>query len=236
MVENINKNKTNKTRILFRMISNDILLGKRISAGNSTVFIFVIILAFLFGLFFNNNPQIINIADITPILYLSTIVIASAMRLSSTFVYERENGILDLFVVSPLPKDILFVTKIISNFIFLFIVNFVSFISLALFLNLQVGYLMLNSFLVISFVLIPFSIIGTFVSSLMIQSQRNDVLFSSILIPLEMPVLLGTIYILSNLVSNQLFPIASLWYLALYTIFIFFISAYIFERVIDSYS
>ena len=235
----MNKKKNTKNNIrppILRLIVNDFRLIGRTGAGSSNVFVFVIILAFLFGLFFNSNPQITNVLEITPILYLSTIVIASAMRISSTLVYEREQGIINQFVVAPFSKDILFITKTISNFIFLFIVNIVYFAALTLFINTPVDYLMLNCFLVMSFILIPFSIIGTFVSIVMISAQKNDILFASILIPLEMPILLSAISTLSKLPNNYLFDVLSLLFLTLYTILIFFIGAYISERIMDPYS
>ena len=213
-----------------KLVKIDLKIERKNHTNTNIVIVFIFIMSFMFGMFFNGFYISIEPEIFMSLIYISIIVIASSMILSSIFLYEKETGVMDIITIMPIPKDLIFISKIITNLLFLFVANIATVIFLMLFINVEISYYVLNLFIAITFLLPAFSIIGTFVSSILFSKTKQDVLYSIIMIPLTIPILMSATTIIPNLSGTSFLNVFNFWFIFLYTALLFFISTYIFEK------
>ena len=149
----------------------------------------VLVVIFNFSLVINKD----NVTTLVPsLLWISTIFVGT-LGLSRTFAIEKENSAITAILISPVDRSILFLSKVISNFLYILIIQF---LLLFLFLFLFNINLSGDVFLLIAVMFLGalgFSALGTLFSTMSINTKLRELLLPVILFPVIIPVIINAV-------------------------------------------
>ena len=152
-------------------------------------FSIVLVVIFNFSLVINND----NIGYLVPSLLWISIIFVGTLGLSRTFAIEKENSAITGILLSPIDRSMLYLSKVISNLIYILITQFLLlFLFMVLFnINIkgEVGLLII----VMILGAIGFSTLGTLFSTMAINTKLRELLLPVILFPVIIPVIINAV-------------------------------------------
>ncbi|MCR4314728.1 MAG: heme exporter protein CcmB [Planctomycetes bacterium] len=139
----------------------------------------------------NNFPKA-NILPFVPAILWTTFLFSSTLGLSRSMARERENGALFGLFLSPIDPLALYLGKILSQVLFLTIVQVFVIATTEIFTDVpllaNLGWLLLVTVIVS----IGFTSVGTALAAITSSVKRQDVLLPVILFPLMIPILMAS--------------------------------------------
>ncbi len=152
-------------------------------------FSIVLVVIFNFSLVINNE----NISYLVPSLLWISIIFVGTLGLSRTFAIEKENSAITGILLSPIDRSMLYLSKVISNLIYILITQFLLlFLFVVLFninINGEIGLLII----VMILGAIGFSTLGTLFSTMAINTKLRELLLPVILFPVIIPVIINAV-------------------------------------------
>ncbi len=147
----------------------------------------VMILAFAFG------PETTRLREAAPGVLWVAIAFASILAASRAFASEAEDGALEALLLYPVPHELIYLGKLLSNIgLMLTLALLVVPLTILLYdvkVGENLGLLLLTVFLGV----IGFSIISTFQSSLTVNLRARESLLPVLIFPLVVPVVIGAV-------------------------------------------
>ena len=158
----------------------------------------VLVVIFNFSLVINKD----NIAQLVPSLLWISIIFVGTLGLSRTFAIEKENSAITGILISPIDRSMLYFAKVVSNLLYVLIVQFLLlFLFLFMFnINLTGNILMLIIVMVLGAV--GFSTLGTLFSTMAINTKLRELLLPVILFPVIIPVIINAVKATSLIFSG----------------------------------
>ncbi len=146
----------------------------------------------LVGILFNYaiDPTVVEPQAIASGLIWMTIVFGGMLGLGRTFQLEEEEGAFQGILLSPIPRDALYLGKVVANFILLTAVTILVFGVFALFFGLQLGGHPLALAGVVLLGILGFVAIGTLFSAMSARTSMGESLLPILVFPLLMPVVI----------------------------------------------
>lgn len=117
-----------------------------------------------------------------------TILLAGTLGLSRSFAAEQENRSIDALLMAPVDRSAIYVGKVISIFIFAFVLELAMLLLFTIFFNKPfwlpqiLGMLLLGT--------LGYVAAGVLVTSMTVQTRAREVLLPVVLLPLTLPVVL----------------------------------------------
>ena len=146
----------------------------------------------LVGVLFNYaiDPTLVRPEDIASGLIWLTIVFAGTLGLGRTFELEAQDGAFQGVLMTPVPRDALFLGKVLSNYVILLVVVFLALAVFGLFFSLEWGGNL--GALVAALVLgaLGFVAVGTLFSAVSSGTAMGGTLLPILLFPLLVPVVI----------------------------------------------
>ncbi len=176
-----------------------------------------------------------NAVFIVPsLLWVSTIFVGT-LGLGRAFAMEKENSAFTGILLSPVDRSLLYFAKVLSNFLYVFIIQLLLTLFFVLFFNMEIKGSFLN--LLIAFILggIGFSSLGTLFSTMSVNTRLREVILPIILFPLLLPLLVNAINITSVVLAGGAFGevIPSIKILICFDIIFLAASALVYEYVVE---
>ena len=186
---------------MLALLWKDLLLEFRTKERISSLFVLslLIVLVFVFAL----SPQQIQGPEIEAALLWVTLVFAGMLSLQRAFLLEQERGCFSGLLLTPIEPGTLFLAKMLSNVLFLLLVEvIVAPLSLAFFgvpftrslLGLPVG-LLLGT--------VGFSALGTLFAAIAVRTRAREVLLPIMLLPLLTPLLIAAVKVTSAVLTGE---------------------------------
>jgi len=146
----------------------------------------------LVGILFNFaiDPTVVEPQAIGSGLIWMTIVFGGMLGLGRTFHLEEEEGAFQGILLSPIPRDALYLGKVVANFILLTAVTILVFGVFALFFGLQFGGHPLALAGVVLLGILGFVAIGTLFSAISAATTMGDTLLPILVFPVLIPVVI----------------------------------------------
>jgi heme exporter protein B len=173
--------------------------GRARDVLTATVFfagLVVMILAFAFG------PETTRLREAAPGVLWVAIAFASILAASRAFASEAEDGALEALLLYPVPHELIYLGKLLSNVgLMLMLATLVTPLTVLLYgvnVGNNLGMLALTVFLGV----IGFSIISTFQSSLTVNLRARESLLPVLIFPLVVPVVIGAVKATTLIVTN----------------------------------
>ncbi len=158
----------------------------------------------LVGILFNYalDPTVVEPQAIAAGLIWMTIVFGGMLGLGRTFTLEAEEGAFQGILLSPIPRDAIYLGKVVANFIILTVVTALIFAVFALFFGLQFGGHPLALSGVVLLGILGFVAIGTLFSAISSGTSMGDTLLPILVFPLMIPMVIYGVTATSSLFAG----------------------------------
>lgn len=170
------------------LIRKDLLLELRTRERLASMGAFAVLVAVLFN--YATDRSLVAFQDLSAGLIWMTIVFGGMLGLGRTFALEDEDGALQGILMSPVPRDAIFLGKVAANFILLMIVTGVVFAVFALFFDLSYGRHPWILAWVVALGIMGFVALGTLFSAISARSTMGEALLPILVFPLLVPVVI----------------------------------------------
>jgi heme exporter protein B len=158
----------------------------------------------LVGILFNYaiDPTAVEPQAIASGLIWMTVVFGGMLGLGRTFHLEEEEGAFQGVLLSPIPRDALYLGKVVANFLILTVVTVLVFAVFALFFGLEFGRHPLALAGVVLLGILGFVAIGTLFSAISARTSMGDTLLPILVFPLMVPVIIYGVTATSSLFAG----------------------------------
>jgi heme exporter protein B len=159
----------------------------------------------LVGVLFNFaiDPTVVEPQAIASGLIWMTVVFGGMLGLGRTFQLEEEDGAFQGLLLTPMPRDALYLGKVLANFILLSGVTALVFGIFALFFGLEFGRHPLALAGVVVLGILGFVSIGTLFSAISTRTAMGDTLLPILVFPLLIPVIIYGVTATSSLFAGR---------------------------------
>ncbi len=187
-------------RQLGALIWKDVVVELRTRERMAAMGGFTILVGILFN--FAIDPTVVEPQAIASGLIWMTIVFGGMLGLGRTFHLEEEEGAFQGILLSPIPRDAIYLGKVVANFILLVVVTALTFAVFALFFGLTFGG---NPSALVGVVLLGilgFVAMGTLFSAISAQTSMGETLLPILVFPLLIPVIIYGVTATSSLFAG----------------------------------
>jgi heme exporter protein B len=206
-------------------------LRSRNALMSALVFAAMVLVVFNFA----RDPTALAASDLAPSVLWVTFALAAMVTLNRAFTIERENGALDGLLLAPVPREALFLGKLISNLAFVGTVEMVTLPLFTLFFNVSLVQALPGLLVVTSLATIGFVAVGTIFSAMAVRTRFAELMLPVLLLPFMVPPLIGAVQVTSRLLVGR--PLSEMlgWLrlLALYDIVFVTLCMLTFSAVVD---
>jgi heme exporter protein B len=218
----------------YLLLWKDLLLELRRRESLLTMFFFGTLLLFVFHFSFDLAPE--KVAEMAPALLWLAFLFTGTLGLAQLFNAERENHCLDALLLSPLDRGALFLAKTAFNLILMLLVEIVVIPLFWILFNLHSWNLLPQIFLVSLLGTVGFCSLGTMMAAVTLRARARELLLPLVLFPLMIPVILGTIRCMENILRMGDFGEALPWLRLLLGFDVIFLTlgVLLFDHVIES--
>ncbi|MEO0290716.1 MAG: heme exporter protein CcmB [candidate division WOR-3 bacterium] len=214
-------------KYIIHLIKKDILLEFR------TKEIIIPYLLFSFLLLFLISFGIERIEDLKlfSFFYFLSFIFAGMIGFERISSMEFETGGIYSLLTFPIPRNYIFISKILSMFLFQLISGFILMVIFSIFLNIDFPPFF-PFFIILILFSFGFSILGTLLSFLTFSSKAREFLLPIILLPLFVPPFISVTKSLTLLLEEKIFNLNYAFFLFFFDVLYFFISDLLFEYVL----
>lgn len=190
----------------------------------------LIIIIFIFSV----NLKKIKPIDVAPGILWVSFIFAGTIGLNRSFLNEKENDCLLGIMSTPIDRSAIYFGKMISNFIFMVVMEIFIFPVFAVFFNLPFQNL-IGLFVVSALGTLGFVSCGTLLSVMSVSSDKLRYMLPILLYPITVPVVIAAVQSTSALLYGKQLVDVMLWLKLLVTFDIIFVvaSTMLFEYVLE---
>lgn len=189
---------------MWALLWKDSLLELRTKERISSLFVlaFLMILVFVFAL----SPEQAQRPEIGAAVLWVTLLFAGMLSLQRGFLIEQERGCLSGLLLTPIDPSTLFLAKLLSNVLFLIIVEVIVTPLTLLLLGTSWSSSLLLLPVILLLGIVGFSALGTLLSAIAVRTRAREVLLPVMLLPLLIPLLIATVKVTSALFAGEAWP------------------------------
>ena len=174
---------------LLIIIWKDILLEIRSKDTIISVLVFGALLAILFNFALNINPR--QISEIAAGIIWVSFAFSAILIMNRTFVREQEQGTLEGLLLSPISRDVIFLSKVLVSFLFMITIEAILLPLFAAMLNINnFSWILLATMLLTT---LGFATVGTLFSFMAVKTRSREIMLPVLFFPIILPVIIGAI-------------------------------------------
>lgn len=175
-------------RQLASIVWKDLIVELRTRERTLSMAGFTVLVGVLFN--FAVDPTVVRIQDVAAGLIWMTIVFGGMLGLGQTFQLEAEESAFQGVLMSPTPKDAVYLGKVVANFVLLFLVTLLVLGVFGLFFSLDYGPHPGGLVLVMALGVLGFVALGTLFSAVSSETSMGDTLLPILVFPLLVPMVI----------------------------------------------
>ncbi len=206
-------------------------LRSRTALLSALVFAALVLVVFNFA----RDPTAVAAGVLAPSVLWVTFALAAMVAMNRGFMIERENAALDGLLLAPLPREALFLGKLLANLAFVGAVELVTLPLFTLFFNINLWSRLPGFLAVTVLATIGFVAVGTIFSAMAVRTRFAELLLPVLLLPFMVPPLIGAVQVTSRLLDGR--PLSEVWgwlrLLALYDVVFVTLCTLAFSAVVD---
>lgn len=217
-----------------RILWKDILTEFRTRELFSAMFVFALLVVVIFNFALESAPRE-SILQTAPGLLWVAFTFAGVLGLNRSIAIERENMSIQALMLAPIDRGVLYLGKMLGNFVFMFLSELLIVPIFALLYNYSFA-LRFGQFLFILLLgTLGFSAVGTIFSAIAINTKMRDVLLPILFLPVIVPVLIGAVETSVRTLAGEPWRGMTDWIKILVAFDIIFITAsfLVFEYVLE---
>jgi len=169
----------------------DLLVERRSKETLNSLLFFSLALLFVFQFALDADRE--RLSAVLPGLLWLAFILSGMLGLGRVFLVERENDCWEGLLLAPGDKSAIYLGKLAGSLVLMFVVEAMVLALFALFFNVDLGPVLLPLVMVIALGTMGFAAMGTLFAALTAQARARELLFPVLLLPVLVPVLLGTV-------------------------------------------
>ena len=173
------------------MAWKDLLVERRSKETFNALLFFALALLFVFQFALDADRE--RLAAVLPGLLWLGFILSGMLGLGRVFLVERENDCWEGLLLAPGDKSAIYLGKLGGSLALMFVMEAIVLLLFALFFNLDLAPVLPGLALVIGLGTLGFAAIGTLFAAMTAQARARELLFPVLLLPVLVPVLLGTV-------------------------------------------
>ena len=183
----------------------DLLVERRSKETLNALLFFALALLFVFQFALDADRE--RLAEVLPGLLWLAFILSGVLGLGRVFLVERENDCWEGLRLAPGDKSAIYLGKLAGSLALMFSVEAIVLALFSLFFNLDLVPVLPRLALVIALGTLGFCAVGTLFAAMTAQVRARELLFPVLLLPVLVPVLLGTVKVTEALLLRE--PLAN---------------------------
>jgi heme exporter protein B len=167
----------------------------------SSMFIFALLVVIIF--IFSINLSLIQASEVGPGVLWVAFLFAGTIGLNRSFMLEKENDCLQGLLLAPMDRTALYFGKLVSNLVFLLIMEVFTLPLFMVFFNIDLLPHLLPLLYVIFVGTLGFCAVGTLLSSLSANLKTRDIMLPILLYPLIIPIIIGSVRMTGQVLAGE---------------------------------
>lgn len=228
-------------KVLLALIEKDLVAEIRTKEKFNAILIFAIQIIVVLAFGFTAVLNLIKQSDPQRYIILSGVLwvafaFAAMLGLNRSFAREKDEGCIDGLLQAPIDRSIIYVSKVISNFIFLIITQLIALLVFMIFFNANIFSKFPQMLLVLVLGDLGLIAIGTLFSMISVNSKTRDLMLPILMIPVSSPILIWVIGITNQVLDplSKMEGFTGVINLLLFTDIMFLVVSYlVFEYVVE---
>jgi len=220
-------------RLALAIAAKDIRAELRSRTALLSALVFAALVLVVFN--FARDPTALSATDLAPSVLWVTFALAAMLAMNRAFTVERENSALDGLLLAPLPREALFLGKLLANLAFVGTVELVTLPLFTLFFNVSLWSVLPGVLGVAALATVGFVAVGTIFSAMAVRTRFAELMLPVLLLPFMVPPLIGAVQVTSRLLAAR--PLSEMWgwlrLLALYDVVFVTLCTLAFSTVVD---
>ena len=221
----------NWIELILTLTLKDIGLEIRTKEVFTTIILFSILVVTTFAITSNSTLQISK--NVGAGIIWASVIFSGSIAMIKFFTSEVENETLDAMLLMPVPRELIFFSKLLSFFIFLSISEMVIFATFSVFYNVNV----FSTGILLTAVIFNFgfSSIGTFFGTIVAKAKSKETLLALLLVPIVIPLAMFAVEITSTNLAGQQSENIKTWIgLAIsFDIIFLVLLTFLFEKIVE---
>jgi heme exporter protein B len=183
----------------------DLVVERRSKETLNALLFFALALLFVFQ--FTLGPDRERLASVLPGLLWLGFVLSAVLGLGRAFLVERENDCWEALLLTPGDKSAIYLGKLAGSVVLMLVVEVLVLALFVVFFNLDLAPVLPGLALVIGLGTVGMAAVGTLFAAMTAQIRARELLFPVLLLPVLVPVLLGTVKATEALLGGE--PLAA---------------------------
>jgi heme exporter protein B len=183
----------------------DLVVERRSKETLNALLFFALALLFVFQ--FTLGPDRERLASVLPGLLWLGFVLSAVLGLGRAFLVERENDCWEALLLTPGDKSAIYLGKLAGSVVLMLVVEVLVLALFVVFFNLDLAPVLPGLALVIGLGTVGMAAVGTLFAAMTAQIRARELLFPVLLLPVLVPVLLGTVKATEALLEGE--PLAA---------------------------
>ena len=162
------------------------------------------------------------IANFAPGMFWIMVLFVTVIGVHRSFAYEKEFDAFSMLISAPIDRGLIFLSKWISGFIFLTIMEILLFIPFYKFLMIDFPiqpWLALGTTILINLAIM---VVASLVSGIAMRARLSEVLLPILLFPLVSPVIISATKISGSIMRGEPYALWDIWLLIILTVIVVF--------------
>ncbi|MCR4406013.1 MAG: heme exporter protein CcmB [Anaerolineae bacterium] len=187
----------NYLRKVWTIVWKDLLTELRSREMIASMLVFALLVLFIFNFAFELRVE--QVTAVAPGVLWVTFIFAGMLGLSRAFVMEKDQGCWDGLLLSPVDRSVLYFGKMLSNVLFMLIVEAIALPAFVVLFNLPFPPLLP---VVVFLSTIGFAAVGTLFSAMTVHVRAREVLLPVLLFPVVVPVIIAAVKLTAGLLDG----------------------------------
>ena len=167
----------------------------------SAMFIFALLVILIF--IFSVNLSVVKASEVGPGVLWVAFLFSGTIGLNRSFMLEQENGCLMGLMLVPADRTAIYFGKLVSNLIFLSIMELFILPLFMIFFNIDILEHLLPLLFVIFLGTLGFCALGTLLSSLASNLKSRDIMLPILLYPLLVPIVIAVVRMTGQILNGE---------------------------------
>ncbi|HET6465990.1 MAG TPA: heme exporter protein CcmB [Nitrospiria bacterium] len=211
----------------------DLLSEMRSRENISSMFFFALIVILIFSFSFSMDQK--TAQELMPGIMWVAFIFTGIIGLGKSFTAELQNDCLEYLQMNPIPRGAIYLGKLVSNLLFMLVVELILFPLFVIFFNLDIFEKIPLIMLILITGTLGVSAVGTLFSAMTVQIRAREVMLPILLLPLIVPVIIGAVEATGGVLQGQPVMLYRPWIelLTIFDVIFTIVSFWVFEFILD---
>jgi heme exporter protein B len=184
---------------ILAVLWKDVLLETRTKDIVIAVLVFSLLVMVIFNFAIDPTPQTVGL--VAPGVLWVAFVFGGVLGLNRSFALEKDNGNIHALMLAPVSRDAIFFGKVLSNFLFMMVVELAVLPVFAVLFNFSVEVFQLLP--IIFFATLGIVTVGTVFSSMAVNTRAREVMLPLLFFPVALPAIIAAVEMSSLVLDGE---------------------------------